>query len=60
VDVENGAKACAEDLWVLGAPEPKKRPKRPDARVGSSGKAPKTAPGPPFFRVRGLCVHSQR
>ena len=35
VDVENMSNGSAvEALWALGAPEPKKRLKRPDARVG--------------------------
>ena len=36
VDVENVSNGSAvEALWALGAPEPKKRLKRPDGGLGS-------------------------
>jgi hypothetical protein len=62
VDVENVSKRSAlEALWALGALEPKKRLKRPDARVGLWWKGvSKTALQgrhflPPFHRYRDLC-----
>ena len=39
VDVENVSNGSAvEALWALGAPEPKKRLKRPDGGLGCGGR----------------------
>jgi hypothetical protein len=45
VDVENVSNdSTVETLWALGALEPKKRLKRPDARVGCGGKGAENSP----------------
>ena len=50
VDIENVSNSSAEEaLWALGAPEPKKRLKRPGGGLGSGGKgAEKQPPKAPF------------
>jgi hypothetical protein len=61
VDVENVSNdSTVETLWALGALEPKKWLKRPDAWVGCGGKGAENSPQrrrflPPFHRYRDLC-----
>ena len=61
VEVENVSNdSTVETLWALGALEPKKWLKRPDAWVGCGGKGAENSPQrrrflPPFHRYRDLC-----